>query len=447
MGSLARAIDRWIPRMGSVPHPDPALGRSWQWAQAGAILLPFSISLGGLCWVVALGDVTAQRHRQLLSHPLNRAWMLLGLWLVITTLTALDPAQAALGLANFLPCFWFFAGCQELIQTGAQLRRLAWLLVMGAVPAVVLGLPSLWGWWGGPVDGGILVQWPLELGGTPPGRLAGVFAYANVLASYLVITFSLGLGLWCEALPPRRTPRAPWLQGVLTLALVVQGLGILLTQSRNAWGIGAIVALLYGVRQGWYWGVGTLVGAGAAVFWAAFGSWGREFFQRIVPAFLWARINDQMYGDRPTADLRITQWRFAWHLTQERPWTGWGLRNFTPLYEAATHHWLGHPHNFFLMLSAETGLGVTLGFMGVVGWILAQGVGYYQQLRRDNPGDGALVFAYLMAFVACVLFNLFDVTLFDYRVNLTNWLMLGAIAGVCQGRTSALRCLMDGRKN
>jgi O-antigen ligase len=47
--------------------------------------------------------------------------------------------------------------------------------------------------------------------------------------------------------------------------------------------------------------------------------------------FLWARLTDQLYPDRPLATLRTTQWQFAGSMAQQRPWTGWGLRNFTPL--------------------------------------------------------------------------------------------------------------------
>jgi O-antigen ligase len=29
----------------------------------------------------------------------------------------------------------------------------------------------------------------------------------------------------------------------------------------------------------------------------------------------------------------VTQWKFAWQMVLQRPWTGWGLRNFYPLYQ------------------------------------------------------------------------------------------------------------------
>jgi O-antigen ligase len=137
------------------------------------------------------------------------------------------------------------------------------------------------------------------------------------------------------------------------------------------------------------------------------------------------------------AQLRTTQWQFAWSMTQERPWMGWGLRNFTPLYQAKMQLWLGHPHNLLLMLMSETGIPATLLLCGLVGWILAQAVLLLGVLSDIAPPakyqwhqDRLILFTYLVAFAGYTLFNLLDVTLFDLRVNALGWLLLSAICGV-----------------
>ena len=117
---------------------------------------------------------------------------------------------------------------------------------------------------------------------------------------------------------------------------------------------------------------------------------------------------------------------------------GWGLRNFTPFYEAKMHLWLGHPHNMLLMLTAETGIPGTVLFCGLIGWVLTQAVlllGMWSDVaptvgRYQWHQDRLILFSYLMAFAGCTLFNLLDVTLFDLRVNTLGWLLLAAICGV-----------------
>ncbi len=117
---------------------------------------------------------------------------------------------------------------------------------------------------------------------------------------------------------------------------------------------------------------------------------------------------------------------------------GWGLRNFTPLYQAKMHLWLGHPHNLLLMLMAETGIPTTLLFCGLIGWILGQSVLILRnwldiehlQDKASWLQDKLIFFTYLVAFGGFTLFNLVDVTLFDLRVNTLAWLVLSAICGV-----------------
>jgi O-antigen ligase len=434
-------------------HPNPSLTVAWKAAQIGLILLPFSVLLASFCFLVTLIQVSRRSWPSLKQRKLNWAFLALSLGLIFTACFAEYPTPAWLGLGNFIPCFWFFAGFRELLQTPTQLRRAAWLLVLPSVPVVLIGLGAFYGLWSGPVlwVWGAIVDWPLAVGGTPSGRLAAIFAYANVLASYLHTTFALALGLFLGHLTQRLPPLSKWLMALLVLILALEGWGLILTQSRNAWGVALVTLVGFALELRWYQGLAVLFGLAGSVAWAAFGPIGRQWLQQIIPAFFWARLNDQMFPDRPVSDLRVTQWEFAWSMTLERPWTGWGLRNFTPVYQAQMHSWLGHPHNFFLMLSAETGIPLTLGLMATVGWILAQGWLWLNRQEKLSDGHCLLSFGhrpmadgrsktiedqrwvlltYMMAFAGCVVFSCFDVTFFDYRINMINWFLLAGIAGV-----------------
>ncbi|WP_143603845.1 O-antigen ligase family protein, partial [Tychonema bourrellyi] len=255
---------------------------------------------------------------------------------------------------------------------------------------------------------------------------------------------------------PGPMPHAQFL--FLTFAVVGNAVCLIFTNSRNAWILAVLAVLAFAVYAGWKKLLAGVFSAVGAVFLSAFGPQPlRQYLRTIIPAFFWARLTDEMFPNRPTATLRTTQWQFAWSMTQQRPWTGWGLRNFTPLYEAQMHEWLGHPHSLVLMLTAETGIPVTLCFLGLVGWILARGVllllnwrshfpvdTQQQEIEENaisnitnrvicqdvNSGDRLIFFSYLLAFAACTLFNTVDVTLFDFRVNTISWLILAAICGI-----------------
>lgn len=460
-------------------HSDPSLQASWNYAQLGFLIFPWFPILGAIGIFLGLVGSCRQKYRTIIRRPINWGIAIFTLWLIITARSAFNSSEAFLGLANFLPFFIFFAAYSALIQTPAQLRQLAWILVLPSVPIVILGIGQLFFGWATPTLIQSIFGWVLEPKGNPVGRMASVFMYANILAGYLTIVFILALGLWIEAYqhphprrvglqeqspPARASFLAPLFKGglgapsgelgaprgglgargargdrfpltprmvFLSVAVILSGIALIFTNSRNAWGIALIGCLSFAIYLGWRWLIGAVAFVAGSILWSAFGpSPVREWLRVIVPPFFWARLTDQMYPDRPQALERVTQWQFAWSMTQERPWTGWGLRNFTPLYQAKMNLWLGHPHSLFLMLTAETGIPGTILFCGLVGWILAQGMLLLAKLPLERSKDKLILFSFLVAFGAITLFNTADVSMFDLRVNTLGWLLLAAICGV-----------------
>ncbi|MGD1918210.1 MAG: O-antigen ligase family protein, partial [Pleurocapsa sp.] len=144
-------------------------------------------------------------------------------------------------------------------------------------------------------------------------------------------------------------------------------------------------------------------------------------------AIFWTSLSDKLY-DRPVETLRISQWVFCWDKIKERPFGGWGLRNFSPLYEAKTNYWFGHPHSLYLMLGAETGIVSSLLLMGFVGLIMYRATILLLNWTFDS--SKLIYFSYTVVFFCCVLFNFLDVTIFDLRVNTIIWIILAAIGGI-----------------
>ncbi|NEP58956.1 MAG: polymerase [Symploca sp. SIO2G7] len=420
-------------------HPEPHLQRAWEFLQIGCLVFPLFPILGAVGLSLALIDVWWQEYRTMVRRPLNWGLAILGIWLIITSCFALNPTEAFLGLANLLPFFIVFATYNILIQTPGQLRQLAWILVMPSMVVVILGLGQMFLGWAHPEQLPALFGWALEANGNPPGRMASVFIYANILAAYLQMVLILGLGLWIERFQAwqRHSSKSPdWMLWFLTVLVIGNAIALLLTSSRNAWGIAVVACLAFALYLGWHWLVVSVVTAVGSIVWASFAPkfLGRQWLRQLIPAYFWARLSDQLHPDRPVALLRTTQWQFTLSMTQERPWLGWGLRNFTPLYEAKMGIWLGHPHNLLLMLAAETGIPATLLLFGLVGWIMVKGVKLLKNwstlAKNQKYQDKLILFTYLLAFGCFTLFNLVDVTLFDLRVNFLTWLLLSAICGV-----------------
>ena len=471
-------------------HHNRSLEIPWNFAQFGVLIFPVIPILGSLGIFLGLAGTYKQKFREILCSPINRGFAILSVLLVISAIFANNPIEAFVGLFNFLPFFILFAAFSRLIQTPTQLRQLSWTIVLSSIPVIILGLGQQFLGWSGIDQLQPIFGWVLEPKGNPPGRMASVFMYANILACYLTIAFILALGLWMDGRRKKDEGRRKKDEGrrmretsnelpipnsqfpipnsqfpipnsqflFLSLAVLGNAVCLIFTNSRNAWGLAVLAAVAFAAYAGWKKILAVVFSAVGTVFLSAFGPQPiRQYLRTIIPAFFWARLTDEMFPNRPTATLRTTQWQFALSMTQQRPWTGWGLRNFTPLYEARMHEWLGHPHSLILMLTAETGIPATLFFLGLVGWILARGVlllvnwrshfpvdTQQQEIEENaifiitnrvvcqdvNSGDRLILFSYLLAFAACTLFNTVDVTLFDFRVNTISWLLLAAICGM-----------------
>ncbi|MCS6815098.1 MAG: polymerase, partial [Cyanobacteria bacterium] len=336
-------------------HPDPSLQGLWRLIQLGWLLAPVhGVAFGALMiWAMAL--CVWRKSDQLHRSWLNRTFCILAIWIAGTVVIAADPYVALLGTFNILPFFLLFITVSFVVQTIDQLRHLARLSLIPASIVVILGVGQyFWQWQGPPQPWEGILGWALALGGNPPGRMASVFMYANSMAGYLVMVLPLAIALWLEpmlsnqqqpstfnrqasveqAAPPVSDPQdfAPLISHRLPIAqrlLAVSPLPafaryalpllvmtiltcIVFTHSRNAWGIAALTCLAYALYWGWYWVLAILV-AGIGVVWgAAFAPMPvNGLLRQVVPRFIWARLTDDLYPNRPIAELRITQWKFA----------------------------------------------------------------------------------------------------------------------------------------
>ncbi|MBP0027485.1 O-antigen ligase family protein [Roseofilum sp. Guam] len=399
--------------------------RPWFCLQGWLATFVFSPLLGLLLGLVFFFDMGRDRGEVALRRPLTQALIIFALGLILTCLLAEFPGEAALGLAHFLPFILLLVGLGELIGTSGHLRRMATWVVFSSLPVAIIGLGQRFRGWSGPIRWlGIVIDWPLTAGGIPPGRISSIFGYANDLAAYLAIVWILALGLLLEKRSKKR-----WFWIGLGVTTVLDGITLFLTHSRNAWAIAALAVLAYALYWGWRILVAAVMAVCGLILWSAFGvDPSRQWVRMVVPAYIWARLTDEMFPDRPLAQLRSTQWQFAIDLVHQRPFLGWGLRSFSPLYETQMNYWIGHPHNLPLMFLAEMGIPLTIWFFCLVTWILAKATHLLSRLPRQT--EGAILFSYLLAFAGISLFHLLDITLFDSRINFLGWWLLGSILGL-----------------
>jgi len=288
-------------------------------------------------------------------------------------------------------------------------------------------------------------------------RAAGSFHQPNPYAGYLGLTLpvAISLALWgwqrvgmYGRLTVRRTVWALLYSGLAGLI----GGGLLASWSRGGWlgavaGVGVVV-LLRSRRML----VATLCGLLALLLWGALGGLSPSAIpapvaDRLadVPAYLGVGISQivaQPVTDENFSVIeRLAHWVAAQRMWEMSPWLGVGPGNYAQVYpQVYLSRWvdaLGHAHNIYLNVLAETGLvGLTTYLLlwgGVVAWL-------WQAVRRNQTGtwEHALLVGVLGVVAHLTVHHMFD-NLYVQGIYLHIALWLGAVAVINRPQTTDRR--------
>jgi O-antigen ligase len=395
------------------PTADP-LG--WRCFQLGLLLLASSAFLGGLLLAVAMLKGCVGRPPPL-ADRVNRLLLLVAVLMVLGCFGASSGWLAWVGLANWLPFFLAFWAFQPYLSTAEARRRIALVLVVGTVPVILTGLGQLGLGWSGPFESlGGLIIWHIKAGGNPSGRLSGLFDYANIAGSWLVLVWPLALA---ALLQPGLRPSA---RGVVLAIVAAMVVAVFLTDSRNAWGALLLAVPLVAGPGTWIWLLPFLMVGLVLVCLASLTtvpSVLQDPARLMVPEAIWGRLSDLEYGDeRPLAITRLAQWRVALELIAERPWLGWGAAAFSVIYPQRTGHWHGHPHNLPIDLAVSHGVPAAVLLVALVLWLLLRSA-------RTGMACGSLFDrAWWASALVLVALHASDIPMYDSRINVAGWVLL-----------------------
>ncbi|MGE3911642.1 MAG: O-antigen ligase family protein, partial [Chloroflexota bacterium] len=297
-----------------------------------------------------------------------------------------------------------------------------------------------------------LVQFavPFGPGGFAVGpfmRAHGMFGQPNPFAGYLGTIFPIALAMGMISHPGRFRLIAGFAFGML-------GLGIFLSLSRGAW-LGLAISL--GVMAAaWSPQARKLLAPliGSMILIVALAMMGL-LPENIATRITSATDNFGVFDVRnvpPTSDNfavveRMAHWQAGWYIFRDYPFLGVGPGNYPAVYEEYyIPPWkepLGHAHNYYLNMAAETGLPGMLALLLVLGLAFR---GLARRIRATEPeavaqGDYQLDPPYSPAFARALalgllgslavfcIHNLFD-NLLVHGVGIQIGVLLGLIGGV-----------------
>ncbi|MBC7226657.1 MAG: O-antigen ligase family protein [Thermoflexales bacterium] len=385
-----------------------------------------------------------------LPLPVGREHPALSLFLPITAFLGVT----ALSLWNATEPFLDF-GLPELVKW-AEIGLVLWLVAERAtpraLPALIGGILTV-----GVFQAGVgLYQFaflegpkPFLIPGTEFYRAYGTFDQPNPYAGAIGMMLALTVGvLGVQALECaghfsgcRAQQRWAGLAVLLSGSALLGG-ALVASWSRGAWigFVAALAGMALALPRKARWGVILSVGL-VTLFLALYAT-------GLLPERVAARLTE-FAADLRLQDVRgvgindanyavierLAHWQSAVEMWRAHFWTGVGLGGYEPAYPAfALINWplpLGHAHNIYLNMLAETGL------LGLMAYLLFWGVVFWQTWRATRRATGlarGVAIGLLGAWTHLTVHHLFD-NLYVNNVHLLVGLLLGMLTVVRTAET------------
>jgi putative inorganic carbon (hco3(-)) transporter len=275
-------------------------------------------------------------------------------------------------------------------------------------------------------------------------RAFGGFGQPNPFGAFMGLSLALSLGVsygWAMAAwaAYRAADRHRLREVVIPLAAClvatsVLALGLIVSWSRGAWlgfaGAAAVFAF-FAPHKRW---IGALL-----VFGAAGGLW-LGAVTGLAPEALVRRITDfaqdltgiedvrgvPINDDNYAVIERLAHWQAAIGMANDHPWLGVGFGNYPVVYDRyALMNWplpLGHAHNYYLNLAAETGLIGLAAYVVMWGWLM---VLTWRAFQKNHGFQKGLALGLLCVWAHLAIHSLFD----NLYVN-NLFLHIGAMVGL-----------------
>lgn len=425
------------------------LGPFWAWLPVAVPQVPPLI--GQYVFLLAIGAWIIRgllrRSLRFLGPPLLLPLLL---FMGVTLLSLWDPADVWVGWwewAKWGQILLMFLLVYERLTEAGGTNRPGWLIALLALPAIFQAALGVWQsvWWGGaPENFAINERF---------SRAYGTFQQPNPFAGFLGIIGALLVGLlmgrvwdWiAEKLTATRQklkmthcgsrlagphPAVPKLQSallglkskiqnpkwLLVPAVALIGAGLFASWSRGAWmGFGAaLLVMAMALPKRGMWGVLlvlALVIGGLGLY--SVGLLPASIANRLVGFVEYVQFTDVRgvaINDANFSVLeRMAHWQAALSMWRERFWLGVGFGCYEAAYPAhRLINWplaLGHAHNYYLNLLAETGI------VGLVAYLVLLGslfVGLWRASRRTSGWTRGLALGLVGAWMHFSVHNFVD---------------------------------------
>ena len=334
-----------------------------------------------------------------------------------------SPYLSWLGLANWLPFFYFMWRSQIYLYRNEMRQRISNLFLAGSVPFIFSGFGQLWFNWHGPLIfmNGLIIWFQRNLDISNNDGITAMFNNQNYAACWLIIIWPFCI---YNLLNSEKFGFKKFIFFIYSLLILIS---VYFTKSRN--GI-----------------VGTFT---SSIFLS------NKFFLILVPIIVLLLINYFSINSRLIPSLvsknffnkisnifelskfanllnepRIFIYMNTIPIIMEKPLLGWGAATFPILFKSRYTDFNRdptHPHNLILEMANSYGLIfafiVTISILFIVFYSFKIIFLNKNKNVRNYPIDKA----WWSSFFALLLSQMYDIQYFDFRISISFWILLAGL--------------------
>jgi len=406
---------------------------------AGTLLLavsPFlSCALYSAAALVTLFDCRKEIFNSKERVTIVSLIFVISVWMIFRKISPENVDPGAIALSDYSPFYFFLFFLSLKPFTNSESEKFSYALTLTVPQHFLLALGEKYmGWHGGiSFPKGKIHILDIFVGAFDGNAaMTAGFYNRNLLGLYGVICVAVSLSLFLNEIKKMKelgliktnsVLRITWTALSLVLSIVL----LAWTESRNGWFafIFVITAFLWLGRRILILKIAAIILPALTVL--AMSNPGKlsKFARFLIPGSLGSRLSstnaffDVFSGER--GDI----YHCAVQLISEKPITGWGIGAFQSECSSRIGHRVSHAHNIALQLGTDIGIPVALLVICLIGYFIGRSIYRFAKPWDCQYGNDILSKGLLVAAVAVILMQVFDLALFmTYRLNFLFWIAL-----------------------
>lgn len=352
---------------------------------------PLPLDIGQIGILFTLGTVVIHRiaaQKRLFPTQWSPLYVSLSIFILVTGLTGFSATSLAIWLNEWLK--WILIGA--MIVLALSLGQWRWLLFGLVVAGVANALVGLYIYFGGSGADHLFI-------GNGTFRAFGTFGQPNPYGGFMGLIAPLAVMQcygWSLRLIEHRKRGWSWQMVIIwafyTAAAFIIIAGLFASWSRGAWlaFVVSIAVLAFALPQKTWKSLlaAAVIAAAVILLWFS-GRLPQSVVQRIASSTEEFFAFDDMRGVDITPENyavveRLAHWQAALNMLQDHPWLGVGFGHYEIAYDRyRLMNWdepLGHAHNYYLNILAESGI------IGLLSYLLFWGQSAWLTWRaRQHP--------------------------------------------------------------